>query len=48
QDYGIDFDDERQPMKAFECLCGSRYCRGGRRHLLRKERRRSRVTGTAG
>ncbi|XP_048559283.1 histone-lysine N-methyltransferase SUVR4-like [Triticum urartu] len=47
-DYGIDFDDERQPMKAFECLCGSRYCRGGRRHLLRKERRRSRVTGTAG
>ncbi|KAF7011274.1 hypothetical protein CFC21_025601 [Triticum aestivum] len=47
-DYGIDFDDERQPVKAFECLCGSRYCRGGRRHLLRKERRRSRVTGTAG
>ena len=47
-DYGIDFDDERQPMKPFECLCGSRYCRGGRRHLLRKERRRSRVTGTAG
>ncbi|KAM3390039.1 hypothetical protein ACQJBY_011915 [Aegilops geniculata] len=47
-DYGIDFDDERQPVKPFECLCGSRYCRGGRRHLLRKERRRSRVTGTAG
>ncbi|XP_044968019.1 histone-lysine N-methyltransferase SUVR4-like [Hordeum vulgare subsp. vulgare] len=42
-DYGIDFDDERWPVKAFECLCGSRYCRGGRRHLLRKERR-SRAT----
>ncbi|XBJ04755.1 hypothetical protein VPH35_023647 [Triticum aestivum] len=36
-DYGIDFDDERQPMKPFECLCGSRYCRGGRRHLLSTE-----------
>jgi hypothetical protein len=33
QDYGIDFEDEKQPVKPFECLCGSRYCRGrGRRH----------------
>ncbi|KAG8043756.1 hypothetical protein GUJ93_ZPchr0458g22336 [Zizania palustris] len=30
-DYGIDFDDDKQPVKAFTCLCGSRYCRG-RRH----------------
>ncbi|CAN1129325.1 Histone-lysine N-methyltransferase SUVR4 [Linum perenne] len=26
-DYGIDFDDHDHPIKAFKCLCGSRYCR---------------------
>ncbi|KAM0842120.1 hypothetical protein ACQ4PT_020065 [Festuca glaucescens] len=32
-DYGIDFDAEKQkPVKPFECLCGSRYCRGRRHH----------------
>ncbi|XP_051179787.1 probable inactive histone-lysine N-methyltransferase SUVR2 isoform X1 [Lolium perenne] len=34
-DYGIDFETKKQPVKPFECLCGSRYCRG-RRHHLRK------------
>ncbi|KAL6651695.1 hypothetical protein ACP70R_010620 [Stipagrostis hirtigluma subsp. patula] len=23
-DYGIDFDDDKNPVKAFQCLCGSR------------------------
>ncbi|TVU16735.1 hypothetical protein EJB05_40312 [Eragrostis curvula] len=27
-DYGIDFDDDKTPANTFECLCGSRYCRG--------------------
>lgn len=27
-DYGIDFGDGKDPVKAFQCLCGSRYCRG--------------------
>lgn len=31
QDYGIDFDGDKHPVKSFECLCGSRYCRG-RKH----------------
>ncbi|KAJ1273615.1 hypothetical protein BS78_06G295600 [Paspalum vaginatum] len=31
-DYGIDFDDDKDPGRAFQCLCGSRYCRG-RKHL---------------
>ncbi|CAN0892721.1 Histone-lysine N-methyltransferase SUVR4 [Linum grandiflorum] len=26
-DYGIDFDDHDHPIKAFKCLCGSRFCR---------------------
>uniref|UniRef100_A0A804MD41 Histone-lysine N-methyltransferase SUVR4 n=1 Tax=Zea mays TaxID=4577 RepID=A0A804MD41_MAIZE len=30
-DYGIDFDGDKHPVKSFECLCGSRYCRG-RKH----------------
>ncbi|KAI9180606.1 hypothetical protein LWI28_006480 [Acer negundo] len=25
-DYGIDFDDETHPIKAFECKCGSHFC----------------------
>ncbi|KAH0993720.1 hypothetical protein GBA52_005203 [Prunus armeniaca] len=28
-DYGIDFDDHDHPVKAFQCLCGSPFCRGG-------------------
>ncbi|XP_021828980.1 uncharacterized protein LOC110769339 [Prunus avium] len=27
-DYGIDFDDHDHPVKAFQCLCGSPFCRG--------------------
>ncbi|KAK9076009.1 hypothetical protein SSX86_004339 [Deinandra increscens subsp. villosa] len=27
RDYGIDFDDNDDPIKAFECLCGSPFCR---------------------
>ncbi|RDY01252.1 Histone-lysine N-methyltransferase SUVR4, partial [Mucuna pruriens] len=27
QDYGIDFDDHEHPIKAFECCCGSAFCR---------------------
>ncbi|XP_042376128.1 probable inactive histone-lysine N-methyltransferase SUVR2 isoform X1 [Zingiber officinale] len=26
-DYGIDFDDDDHPIKAFKCRCGSRLCR---------------------
>jgi len=26
QDYGIDFDDEDHPIKAFRCSCGSAFC----------------------
>nr|GEZ00834.1 60S ribosomal protein L23 [Tanacetum cinerariifolium] len=26
-DYGIDFNDDSHPVKAFHCKCGSRYCR---------------------
>lgn len=31
QDYGIDFDDEEHPVKAFKCRCGSRFCRNIKR-----------------
>ncbi|XP_031502518.1 probable inactive histone-lysine N-methyltransferase SUVR2 isoform X2 [Nymphaea colorata] len=30
-DYGIDFDDAEHPVKAFQCLCGSRHCRSPKR-----------------
>ncbi|KVI09252.1 hypothetical protein Ccrd_012364 [Cynara cardunculus var. scolymus] len=30
-DYGIDFEDEDHPIKAFECQCASSYCRDVRR-----------------
>ncbi|KAJ9565003.1 hypothetical protein OSB04_000969 [Centaurea solstitialis] len=30
-DYGIDFDDEEHPVKAFRCRCGSRFCRNIKR-----------------
>ncbi|XP_059628565.1 probable inactive histone-lysine N-methyltransferase SUVR2 [Cornus florida] len=26
-DYGIDFDDHNHPIKAFQCCCGSAFCR---------------------
>lgn len=29
-DYGIDFEDEAHPIPAFNCLCGSDYCRGNK------------------
>lgn len=31
QDYGIDFKDDDCPMKPFDCLCGSRFCRNAKR-----------------
>lgn len=30
QDYGIDFDDHNHPIEAFQCSCGSQYCRDRR------------------
>ncbi|KAL8193604.1 hypothetical protein R6Q57_026739 [Mikania cordata] len=30
-DYGIDFEDVNHPIKAFECQCGSPYCRDVKR-----------------
>ncbi|XP_024369792.1 uncharacterized protein [Physcomitrium patens] len=27
-DYGLDFNDKDHPLRAFECLCGSDFCRG--------------------
>ncbi|VAH34577.1 unnamed protein product [Triticum turgidum subsp. durum] len=29
RDYGIDFDGTDDLNKAFDCMCGSKYCRGG-------------------
>uniref|UniRef100_A0A7N0ZWC6 Uncharacterized protein n=1 Tax=Kalanchoe fedtschenkoi TaxID=63787 RepID=A0A7N0ZWC6_KALFE len=37
-DYGIDFDDQEHPVKAFQCLCGSKFCR----NIKRTRRRRIR------
>ncbi|OEL34616.1 Histone-lysine N-methyltransferase SUVR4 [Dichanthelium oligosanthes] len=34
-DYGIDFHDDNHAGKAFQCLCGSRYCRGRKRQRNR-------------
>lgn len=31
QDYGIDFDDDSHPVKAFRCRCGSKFCRNMKR-----------------
>ncbi|CAN6226322.1 unnamed protein product [Urochloa humidicola] len=33
-DYGVDFNDDKHPGP-FQCLCGSRYCRGRRRQRNR-------------
>ncbi|KAL3647701.1 hypothetical protein CASFOL_008669 [Castilleja foliolosa] len=32
-DYGIDFDDHEHPIKAFQCRCGSKYCRNIKRSI---------------
>ncbi|CAM8971239.1 unnamed protein product [Rhodiola kirilowii] len=37
-DYGIDFDDQEHPVKAFKCSCGSKFCR----NIKRTRRRRIR------
>jgi hypothetical protein len=28
QDYGLDFNDKDHQIQAFECRCGSSFCRG--------------------
>ncbi|KAI3678778.1 hypothetical protein L6452_38081 [Arctium lappa] len=38
-DYGIDFDDEEHPVKAFRCRCGSRFCRNIKRPNRSRKRR---------
>ncbi|KAL8253036.1 hypothetical protein R6Q59_036729 [Mikania micrantha] len=38
-DYGIDFDDEEHPVKAFKCRCGSRFCRNNKRPYRSRKRR---------
>nr|XP_043636420.1 probable inactive histone-lysine N-methyltransferase SUVR2 isoform X2 [Erigeron canadensis] len=38
-DYGIDFDDEEHPVKAFRCRCGSRFCRNVKRPNRTRKRR---------
>ncbi|KAL7583425.1 hypothetical protein Lser_V15G41858 [Lactuca serriola] len=38
-DYGIDFDDETHPVKAFRCRCGSRFCRNNKRPNRHRRRR---------
>uniref|UniRef100_A0A1D1Y0M4 Histone-lysine N-methyltransferase SUVR4 n=1 Tax=Anthurium amnicola TaxID=1678845 RepID=A0A1D1Y0M4_9ARAE len=35
-DYGIDFDDEDHPIKAFRCRCGSKLCRDRKRRKRAK------------
>lgn len=41
RDYGIDFDDHESLVKAFHCLCGSKFCR----NMKRSKRSRSRLAG---
>ncbi|KAL8490037.1 hypothetical protein ACS0TY_025799 [Phlomoides rotata] len=38
-DYGIDFDDQDHPIKAFDCQCGSKFCRNMKRSRSRAARR---------
>ncbi|XP_048499433.1 probable inactive histone-lysine N-methyltransferase SUVR2 isoform X2 [Beta vulgaris subsp. vulgaris] len=40
-DYGIDFEDEDHPIKAFRCRCGSAYCRYKNRKGSRSKPRAS-------
>ncbi|XP_059630393.1 histone-lysine N-methyltransferase SUVR4-like [Cornus florida] len=35
-DYGIDFNDHSHPVKAFQCQCGSKLCRGIKRQKRTK------------
>ncbi|XVF81044.1 hypothetical protein PTKIN_Ptkin15bG0124900 [Pterospermum kingtungense] len=39
-DYGIDFDDLDHPVKAFQCRCGSKFCR----NMKRSTRSKSAIT----
>lgn len=39
-DYGVDFDDNEHHIKAFRCLCGSKFCR----NMKRSSRSRSSLT----
>ncbi|KAI3772955.1 hypothetical protein L6452_04151 [Arctium lappa] len=39
RDYGIDFDDDDHPVKAFECRCGSRFCRSIKPSTRSRKRR---------
>lgn len=41
RDYGIDFDGTDDLNKAFDCMCGSKYCRGGGPKNSRKRTRAS-------
>ncbi|KAL0418613.1 UNVERIFIED_CONTAM: putative inactive histone-lysine N-methyltransferase SUVR2 [Sesamum radiatum] len=38
-DYGIEFDDNDYPIKAFRCQCGSKFCRNIKRSRPRAARR---------
>ncbi|KAM3368822.1 hypothetical protein ACQJBY_017003 [Aegilops geniculata] len=38
RDYGIDFDGTDDLNKAFDCMCGSKYCRGGPRNSRKRTR----------
>ncbi|GFZ13528.1 ribosomal protein L14p/L23e family protein [Actinidia rufa] len=47
-DYGIDFDDHDHPVKAFKCLCGSKFCRNIKRSSsTTSDRKVSRVSTAA-
>lgn len=38
RDYGIDFDGTDDLNKAFDCMCGSKYCRGGPNNSRKRTR----------
>ncbi|XP_037486472.1 histone-lysine N-methyltransferase SUVR4-like isoform X1 [Triticum dicoccoides] len=38
RDYGIDFDGTDDLNKAFDCMCGSKYCRGGPKNSRKRTR----------
>ncbi|PKU84452.1 Histone-lysine N-methyltransferase SUVR4 [Dendrobium catenatum] len=40
-DYGIDFDDQTHPIKAFSCRCGSKLCRDRRAQIKLRNKRRA-------
>ncbi|XP_071690171.1 probable inactive histone-lysine N-methyltransferase SUVR2 [Rutidosis leptorrhynchoides] len=41
RDYGIDFDDDTLPVRAFQCKCGSQFCRNIKQRSTRSSKRRS-------